>query len=492
MTASIATGPFASGRRSVVGTHAARYADAHGGRIDRWLGALGPGWVGVAFAVVAIVVYIWSNPDRNGFYDHFVWQAQAWLDGSASIRYPVDDAVRSNSYYQDVLDLGDPLVAARFGLAYQPGRALLPFPPLPAVLLLPFVAIWGLATSGALVAAVLGGINVGLCWRMTTRVTDRRGAAFLATITYGFGTVAWYAAMLGTTWFQAHVLASTLLFLSITAALDAERREAIIGPGRALAGRLPVRGIWGGVLFGAACLSRLTAVFNAPFFAFVGPGGSWPRRAVAAGMGALLPLLLLGAYNLGTTGHVFHPAYDYIREIETKPAPELYHADWGTEDPRYILVNWPVMLLYAPVQAPPGAFDTPCTPTTGLIDQLTDTSAPCPLRPSALGMSIFLTTPAYLLILPALLFGWRRRIVVGSAIAVLCTALAALAHFSQGWVQFGYRFSNDFAPFAMILVTLGIVEASHHRIGRVVAPLLVVASVMVNLWGVTWGVAMGW
>ena len=28
-------------------------------------------------------------------------------------------------------------------------------------------------------------------------------------------------------------------------------------------------------------------------------------------------------------------------------------------------------------------------------------------------------------------------------------------HFSQGWVQFGYRFSNDFAPFAMILVTLG-------------------------------------
>ncbi len=184
-------------------------------------------------------VYVWSNPHRYGFYDHFVWQAQAWLDGSASIRYPVSDGIRTNDYYQDVLDLGDAALTARFGLPFQPGHALLPFPPLPAVLLLPFVAVWGLATSGALVAAVLGGINVGLCWRMLTRVTDRRGAAFLGTITYGFGTVAWYASMLGTTWFQAHVLASTLLFLSITAALDAERREAIEGAGRAIVGRHP-------------------------------------------------------------------------------------------------------------------------------------------------------------------------------------------------------------------------------------------------------------
>ena len=28
-------------------------------------------------------------------------------------------------------------------------------------------------------------------------------------------------------------------------------------------------------------------------------------------------------------------------------------------------------------------------------------------------------------------------------------------HFSQGWVQFGYRFSNDFVPFALLLVALG-------------------------------------
>ena len=489
MTASIATGPFASGRRSVAGPYADSSARSSGSRLDGWLGLIGPGWMGLAFALVAIIVYVLSNPHRYGFYDHFVWQAQAWLDGSASIRYPVSDGIRTNDYYQDVLDLGDAALTARFGLPFQPGHALLPFPPLPAVLLLPFVAVWGLATSGALVVAVLGGINVGLCWRMLTRVTDRRDAAFLGTVTYGFGTVAWYASMLGTTWFQAHVLASTLLFLSITVALDAERREAIEGAGRAIAGRLPVRGIWAGILLGLACLSRLTAIFNAPFYAFVGPGGTWLRRSVAAALGAALPLLLLVAYNLGTTGHVFTPAYDHIREMEYKPAPELYHPDWGTEDPRYILVNWPVMLLSTPVYALPDG--TPCAPAgTGPLDIVFDSA--CPLRPDAKGMSILLTTPAFLLIIPALLFGWRRRIVVGATFAVLCTALAALAHFSQGWVQFGYRFSNDFAPFAMILVTLGIVEANRSRVGRVLATLLVIASVCINLWGVAWGVALGW
>lgn len=490
MTASIATGPFVSGRRSIDVPPAQRLSRRSEGILEQLLGVIGPGWIGVAFAVVATLVYIWSNPTRWGFYDHFVWQAQAWLEGHTGIAYPVIEGIRTNGHYQDVLDLGDRLLTERLGLPFEPGRALIPFPPLPAFILLPFVGVWGIATQGALVFAVLGGINVGLCWRMLTRVTTRRDAAFLGTVAYGFGTVAWYASMLGTTWFQAHVAASTLLFLAITAALDAERREQEDGPGRALPGELPIRGVWAGLLFGIACLGRLTAVFGAPFFAFVGPGRTWVRRAVAAAIGCALPLLLLLGYNLATTGHVFHPAYDHIREIEYKPVPELYHEDWLTEDPRYIPVNAPIMLWRLPINATRDG--TPCEPTTGLLEQFIDTDGECPLRPDPVGMSIFLTTPAYLLILPALLFGWRRRLVAGAGIAVLAIALADLAHFSQGWVQFGYRFSNDFAPFAMILVTLGITEIRRWRLGWVLAWLLVAASVVVNAWGVMWGVELGW
>ena len=162
-----------------------------------------------------------------------MWQAQAWLDGSAAIPYPSD----AGPVRQRLL----PGRAAARGPAR--GTALLPFPPLPALVLLPFVALFGLDTNGAMVAVGLGALNVGLCWRMLQRVTDRRDAAFLGTVFYGFGTVAWYAAMLGSTWFLAHVVASTFLFLGITAALDGERREQLLGrQARAIAGLVVPRG----------------------------------------------------------------------------------------------------------------------------------------------------------------------------------------------------------------------------------------------------------
>ena len=68
-------------------------------------------------------------------------------------------------------------------------------------------------------------------------------------------------------------------------------------------------------------------------------------------------------------------------------------------------------------------------------------------------------------------------------------AVVDLAHFSQGWVQFGYRFSNDFAPFALVLVT---VRGGSPRGAtcRCRAPGAV--SVLVNAWGVFWGVTLGW
>jgi len=64
-----------------------------------------------------------------------------------------------------------------------------------------------------------------------------------------------------------------------------------------------------------------------------------------------------------------------------------------------------------------------------------------------------------------------------------------LLHFSQGWVQFGYRFSNDFVVFALVLVAIGM--GRRHRVGWLGLALLVV-SVAINAWGVAWGQIQGW
>jgi hypothetical protein len=62
-------------------------------------------------------------------------------------------------------------------------------------------------------------------------------------------------------------------------------------------------------------------------------------------------------------------------------------------------------------------------------------------------------------------------------------------HFSQGWVQFGYRFANDFVPWALLLVALG---AERLRDRRLLVGALVVVSIAVNAWGTIWGAKLGW
>jgi hypothetical protein len=472
VSASIATGP----PTTIDGAPVDPVVD---GRLEAWLRRIDPAWISIALFVLALVVYLGSNPTRPDFYDHFVWQADAFLHGRADIEYPVSSGPFRNDYFQDVLPV-------------SPDRAQLPFPPLPALVLVPFVTVWGLGTNAAVVAAVLGAVNVVLCWLMLLGVTPRRSAALLGTVFYGFGTVAWYAAMLGTTWYLAHVVASTCLFVAILVAVRADtagltadlgqaaERMRLAGVGRGLGHQVAA-----GIAFGLAATARLTTILGAPFFVFVGGGGSWLRRAFAAGLGALIPVGLLFAYNLATTGQLFHPAYDYLYQVEYRPRPELFHADWAAEDPRYVPQNVGIMLGELPRS--PLLDDPACAGLGFSLDSLFDRDC-APLQPDPVGMSLLLSSPGYLLAIPALVYGWRRRVVAGALLAVLAIALADLMHFSQGWVQFGYRFSNDFAPFAVILVTLG---SARLRRGWI-APALVAASVLVNAWGVTWGVTLGW
>jgi hypothetical protein len=95
---------------------------------------------------------------------------------------------------------------------------------------------------------------------------------------------------------------------------------------------------------------------------------------------------------------------------------------------------------------------------------------------------------------PALRRYGRSRLVTGAAVAIVLITIVNLMHFSQGWVQFGYRFSNDAVPWALLLVALGAQRLVDGRRGWAM-PLvmsLVVVSIAVNAWGVTWGRLLGW
>jgi hypothetical protein len=451
--------------------------------------------------LIALFVYTYTHPFR--YYDHFEWQAEAFLEGQAAIRYPVDATPESpgNAFFQDVLP-----VPTADGVQ----RGLIPFPPLPALVLVPFVAAWGRAADGQLIYAIIGAIDVGIAWWVLGRLPIRRWVRLAATIFFGFGTVFWYAAQIGTTWYQAHVVAVGLALLAVGLALDADPRAATneddaadvkrppadAGALKALSLAISGRQFLAGLLFGLACTARLTMIFAAPFFIFVGGGGSVFRRGWSAAIGAAIPVAALVVYNVVSTGHFFNPAYDYLYHLEAGFYTALnYNPAWGIEDPRYLPQNIGIMLFGGPAIAPDltpsalGGGEALCT-DPGAVRSLFDAECPIAL-PRDIGMSVILTSPAYLLAVAALRRWGRSRLVTGAALAVLIVAIVNLMHFSQGWVQFGYRFSLDFLPWALILVAIGL-----DRLGSTwavaVGLVLVAASVAVNLWGVVMGNQLGW
>jgi hypothetical protein len=365
---------------------------------------------------------------------------------------------------------------------------MIPFPPLPAVVLLPFVAIWGMATDQAFLAVVLGALDVGLAFWLLGRVPIRPRLRAGLTVFLGAGSVLWYASSLGTTWYLAHVVALGLTLVAVAVALDADDRWAALDRS-APRPLLDWRQILAGFLLGLAVTSRLTVGFGVVFLILVGGGGSWTRRAAGAALGMAIPVGVLLAYNLAVSGTLFNPVYEALYRYEVWAYPDLnYHAAWSLQDLRYIPQNLGIMLLGPPDLMPA------CDP--GVPREIWSAAGCSWLVPRPVGMSLLVTSPAWLLAgaaAPLL----RDRRVAGGLLATLVIAVVNLMHFSQGWVQFGYRFSLDFAPFLLIPVALGTERLMAGRgrgtaWGGVLVAGLIVASVAVQAWGIAWARTLGW
>jgi hypothetical protein len=199
-----------------------------------------------------------------------------------------------------------------------------------------------------------------------------RQVRLATTLFVAFGTVFWYAAQLGTTWFFAHVVAVSAALLAVGVALGGDPgaddevdgmptprdlrdtiAAALRAPGRLIDGRQ----LLAGLLFGLACTARLTVVFGAPFFLLVGSGGSWARRAVSAGLGAAIPIGLLLAYNVATTGSLLHPGYEYQYRLEANGYPTLgYNPAWSSRI-AYLPQNLGIAPAGGPARTCPNAED---------------------------------------------------------------------------------------------------------------------------------------
>jgi len=357
--------------------------------------------------------------------NHYVHLAQAWLQG----RLDVGGSPPGTNDWAcfDTVDEG-PCPPGRYsfsGPEAERYRWYVSFPPLPAVLLLPVVAIFGLGTLDALFWALFAGLAPMLLFVVLRflRESGQSGRTerddLLVTALFAIGSVYYFAAVQGTVWFAAHVVAAAFVCLYLLYAFGARRPLAA------------------GLALGLAFLCRPATLLLAGFFALQAISAAkdedrpWsasaPRLFRALAMFALpLGLIVAAAmwHNAARFGDPFEFGHRFL-QIRWRSRIET----WGLFSTHYLPRNLTVFLLSLP----------------WLIE-----SSPF-IRITRHGLALWFTTPNLLWSL------WPRKLdatVVALWAGVVPTALCTLLYQNTGWIQFGYRFSLDYLPLLFVLVAL--------------------------------------
>lgn len=362
---------------------------------------------GAATFVVALALSrLHSTP-----YDNYVLLARALLDGRTWVTWP------------------GPYIDA---LAYQ-GHYYIIEGPLPAILLLPFVGIFGLANQ-TLLAVALAAVAVGAAWQLAENLGVRRTNNVWLCAFALCGTDLLWCAIFGDVWFLAHVSAVCFTLLAL-AEITGKRRAWLVA-------------LW------AACAfeSRFSLVLAVPVYLYLLLGADAQRRqarVVASFVGVLIPVaalwILYNEARWGTWNDVGYTAW-YHQDQVGMPTGSPFRLEYLGYQLKSFFLQLPAWLGKYPW-----------------------------LVPTYSGVALTWTSPALVL---AFLARRPANLVAALWIGALLAAAPNFLYYVNGFAQFGMRHALDFEPFLLALMMLALPE----RIPRW-GVALIVYSIVAGLWG---------
>ena len=375
----------------------------------------------IFFSITCLIYFLTKEPDPTP-YNNFVRLADAFLTGRLHL----------------TADL------SWLELAHLEGKHYIIPPPLPAILILPVVAIWGLSTNQTLISIFFGSVNVSLAYLVAKTLTQNRGVQIWATVMFGFGTIHWWVATAGGVWTFSQTISVTFLFIAILLTLNKNHPFLI------------------GLSLGASYWTRLTTILSLPFF-LIYTYDRWYkpfkikniiyrinfRFIFLLGLGVSIFIILNAVYNYARFETPFDVSYYLIPDVL-----DDYFFKNGIFDITYIPRHLKVIFFGFPK----------------LIDEFPY------LVPSWNGMAIWITTPAFIY---AFWAGIRNKLAQACWVSIALIALVNFSHGTWGFEQFGYRFAVDFYPFLFILTVKGF----GNKI-RWYHIALITVGILVNLWGV--------
>lgn len=358
---------------------------------------------GVAFVIIALAAHGRSTP-----YNNYVLLAQAFVQGHVAIDFP-------GSYID--------------ALPYNGAHYIIEAP-MPAILLLPFVAVFGGANQ-TLLAIVLAAIAIGGAYELGERLGVEANRNVWICAFFLAGTDLLWGAMLGDVWFIAHVSAACFTMLALVECAGKKRGWLV------------------GIFAACAILSRFDMVLALPVYAYL----LQSRRAVGILAASLVPFALFWVwYNIARWGVWY----------------DIGYTAWYHQDQAGSPVGSPFQLRYLPyqlwsffVQAPAFGPNYPW------------------VQPSYSGIALTWTSPALLL---TFLARAPRNWLLAMWAATLLVATPNFVYYVNGFAQFGMRHALDFEPFLIALMFMAFRE-NLPRWAIAAAHVLIAYSVVVGLWG---------
>jgi 4-amino-4-deoxy-L-arabinose transferase-like glycosyltransferase len=363
------------------------------------------------FFLLAFFAYLFFSPGKTA-YNHFTLLADAFIKGKL---YITADA----PWLEKI-----PINSMDFYVAN---------PPMPAIISIPFVLIFGKDFPQNYIAAIVGGLIVSLIVILSLRIKNDYKLAIWSGLLAGFGNIIWFMSSVGSVWYFGQLVACMFLFAAIVESFGKKRIGLV------------------GILVGAAFLSRINTIVCIPIFIYLLKDKLKNLKNIFLLISSVGIFILINAlYNFARFGVFWDKGYLLIPGVSTEPWYK-----YGVENPIYIPNNLKVAFISLPKRIPNFPF----------------------FKPTWGGMAIELTTPAFIFSLFASI---KDKLIRFTWLAILLISLTVFMHGETGYAQFGYRFAVDFYPFLFLLTIKGVSKGNlkwYHW-------LLLIVSIGVNAWGV--------
>lgn len=354
-------------------------------------------------------------------YDYFTRLGQAFING----KYYLEE---NPPWLNEMVPAGQ----NRFYVVY---------PPMPAILSIPFLLIFGNGFKQEYLAHALGATISVLTSALAYKLKKDKALALWTGLAAGLGSIIWFLSSTGWVWFTGQLTGAFFLTLALYESYT-KKRPLITG-----------------FALGAAYLSRAHLILALPFFLYL---LRHKLKKTEKLITFLIPLtILIGFdffYNLIRFGSILNKGYFLIPGILNEPwySKGILHVSYIPNHIKIMLFALPNLLKDPPF-----------------------------ITPSWSGLAIWITSPFFLFITKSQIKKTNIKLTLLGALAI---ALVIFIHGGTGFAQFGYRYALDFYPFLFLLT---INALSQNKFNKTKWIFLIVA-VIVNLWGVLWINKFGW